>query len=56
MIVANVNTNPNTKHSRSMMVIAFRRDALSCIPQNREVSTEAPIPMPMQQIWKILIN
>ena len=26
------------------------------MPQNREVSTEAPMPMPMQQIWKMLMN
>ena len=26
------------------------------MPQYLEVSTEAPIPMPMQQIWKMLMN
>ena len=39
-----------------MMVTAFRNECLSCMPQNREVSTEAPMPMPMQQIWKMLMN
>ncbi len=54
--VATVNTRLNTKAKRSIMVIDFFREERSRIPQNRDVNTEAPIPMPIQKIMNRLIN
>ena len=36
--------------NRSMIVTLFLREIRSFIPQNRAVSTLAPIPIPIQQI------
>ena len=34
----------------------MRRDGSSFMPQYRAVSTDAPMPMPMQKIWNRLMN
>ena len=39
-----------------MMEMVFLRECLSRMPQKREVSTEAPMPIPIQQIINRLIN
>ena len=39
-----------------MIVTAFCRADMFCMPQKRAVSTEAPMPMPMQQIWNSVMN
>ena len=48
--VARKNTLAKPSTMRSMMVMALRRLFFSPMPQKRAVSTEAPIPMPMQKI------
>jgi hypothetical protein len=55
-IVATVNAKLKMAQKRSISVTAFFKECTSFIPQYLEVSTEAPIPIPMQQIIKILIN
>ena len=44
----NARDRPSTK--RSMMVTAFFSEFNSRMPQYRDVSTDAPIPMPIQKI------
>ena len=55
-MVAKVKPRPMKKHRRYMMVTAFLRFGMFCMPQKREVSTEAPMPIPIQQIWNKVIN
>ena len=40
----------NEIQSRSMIVIDFLREIISFIPQNRDTITDAPIPIPIQQM------
>ena len=48
--VASAKPEAMTRQNRSMMVTDCFRLGKSPLPQNRAVSTAAPIPMPMQQI------
>ena len=56
MIVASVNAEDRAITNRSMMVTALRSEGSSFMPQYRAVSTDAPMPMPMQKIWNRLMN
>ena len=55
-MVAKVNSSAKAVTSLSMMVTAWRSDGRSSMPQNRAVSTDAPMPMPIQQMWNRLMN
>ena len=55
-MVAMVNSRAKAVTSRSMMVTAWRSEGKSSMPQNRAVSTDAPMPMPIQQMWNKLMN
>ena len=48
--VASAKPEAMTRQNRSMMVMDCFRLGKSPLPQNRAVSTAAPIPVPMQQI------
>ena len=49
-MVKSVNAEARHSTSRSMMVTAFFSEFNSRMPQYRDVSTDAPIPMPIQKI------
>ena len=55
-MVGSINKTASTMQSRSIRVMVFFREVISCIPQNLEVSTLAPMAIPIQQIWYIFTN
>lgn len=51
-----VNTSASTTVKRSATVIVSRRESLFCAPQYREVSTDAPILIPIHKKVNSVMN